>query len=129
MHDGEGPAAAAMRKMQDGAGASATGASMASALRVSSAAEPPEISETDKFLFTYLGHRSPVVPLGCVITAGILGSGFSQFKAGNKKASQFFMRARVIAQGITVSLMMTSLYAQKRQRELGWYPEQKTPAA
>ena len=35
---------------------------------------------------------------GCVITAGILGSGFSQFKAGNKKASQFFMRARVIAQ-------------------------------
>ena len=64
MHDGEGPAAAAMRKMQDGAGASATGASMASALRVSSAAEPPEISETDKFLFTYLGHRSPVVPLG-----------------------------------------------------------------
>ena len=32
-------------------------------------------------------------------------------------------------QGITVSLMMTSLYAQKRQRELGWYPEQKTPAA
>jgi hypothetical protein len=35
---------------------------------------------------------------GCVITAGILGSGFSQFKAGNKKASQFFMRARVVAQ-------------------------------
>ena len=35
-----------------------------SALRVSSAAEPPGITETDKFLFTYLGHRSPVIPLG-----------------------------------------------------------------
>ena len=77
MHDGEGPAAAAMRKMQDGAGASATGASMASALRVSSAAEPPEISETDKFLFTYLGHRSPVVPLGvrcCTCQASTAGA-------------------------------------------------------
>jgi hypothetical protein len=88
--------------------------------------ELPEISDTEKFLFQYLGHRSPVVPLGwflphlpwlrarshaaarfrvrlvpvtpqivpgggsvlrltvecagCVITAGILGSGFSQFR-------------------------------------------------
>ena len=33
-------------------------------MRVSSAAEPPGITETDKFLFTYLGHRSPVIPLG-----------------------------------------------------------------
>jgi hypothetical protein len=39
---------------------------------------------------------------GCVITAFILGSGFSQFKAGNKKASQFFMRARVLAQVSTL---------------------------
>jgi len=38
-----------------------------------------------------------------VITAGILASGFSQFKAGNKKASQFFMRARVVAQVLDVS--------------------------
>jgi hypothetical protein len=43
---------------------------------------------------------------GCVITAGILASGFSQFKAGNKKASQFFMRARVVAQ-----VPMCSVYA------------------
>ena len=38
--------------------------SRASEMRVSSAAEPPGITETDKFLFTYLGHRSPVIPLG-----------------------------------------------------------------
>ena len=29
-------------------------------------------------------------------------------------------------QGITVTLMMASLYAQKRQRELGWYPDKST---
>jgi hypothetical protein len=38
--------------------------SRASEIRVSSAVEPPGITETDKFLFTYLGHRSPVIPLG-----------------------------------------------------------------
>mmetsp|Transcript_62741 Transcript_62741/g.101512 ORF Transcript_62741/g.101512 Transcript_62741/m.101512 type:complete len:110 (-) Transcript_62741:117-446(-) len=87
---------------------------------VASVSEQPGISEMDKLLFTYLGKQSPVIPLGCVITAGILGSGFTQFKSGNRKASQLFMRARVVSQGITVTLMMVSLYAQKRQQELGW---------
>eukprot|EP00961_Rhodomonas_salina_P044028 591196-Rhodomonas_salina.2 len=66
-----------------------------------------------------MGVRSPVVPAGCVITAGILGTGFWQFHKGNKKGSQLFMRARIVSQAITVGAMMLSLYAQAKQKRLG----------
>jgi len=45
---------------------------------------------------------------GCVITAGILGSGFTQFKSGNRKASQLFMRARVVSQVCCVGMCVSA---------------------
>ncbi|EKX37668.1 hypothetical protein GUITHDRAFT_116145 [Guillardia theta CCMP2712] len=82
-------------------------------------ANKTEISDFDRFLYRYLGAQSPVVPLGCVITAGILLSGFRQFQKGNKMASQVFMRARVVAQGVTLGFMMTSIYIRDKQKRLG----------
>lgn len=56
---------------------------------------------------------------GCVITAGILASGFYHFKKGNKKTSNIMMRARIVAQAVTVGFMMYSINITKRQKELG----------
>ena len=72
---------------------------------------------------THLWHAQVAASLqvwaGCVITAGILLSGFRQFQKGNKMASQVFMRARVVAQGVTLGLMMTSIYIRDKQKRLG----------
>eukprot|EP00960_Hanusia_phi_P010816 317286-Hanusia_phi.AAC.1 len=59
---------------------------------------------------------------GCIITAGILFTGFRQFRLGNKEASQVCMRARVVAQGVTLAFVMTSLYIQDKQKKLGIQP-------
>jgi len=50
--------------------------------------------------------RSPLVMLGAGVTAAILGAGLFAYKSGNKSMSQTMMRARVVAQGVTVALMM-----------------------
>lgn len=50
--------------------------------------------------------RSPLVMLGAGVTAAILGAGLFAYKSGNKNMSQAMMRARVVAQGVTVALMM-----------------------
>ena len=50
--------------------------------------------------------KEPLVPLGCIITAGVLGSGIRAFSKGNSKLSQKFMRARVVAQGLTVAAIV-----------------------
>ncbi len=99
-----------------------------------------ELSDWDRTMFTYFGKRSAVVPLGqsnlapetnlrtpsefacfsgCVLTAGILASGFYHFKKGNKRTSNIMMRARVAAQAVTVGCMMFSINVTKRQKELG----------
>lgn len=44
----------------------------------------------------------PLVPIGALTTAGILVGGLRAFNRGDKAASQKWMRARVIAQGLTV---------------------------
>ncbi|KAJ1472452.1 hypothetical protein T484DRAFT_1840366 [Baffinella frigidus] len=41
-----------------------------------------EITDRDLFLIRFLGARTPVIPLGCIITAGILFAGFLQFQQG-----------------------------------------------
>ena len=33
--------------------------------------ELPEISDTEKMLFQYLGYRSPVIPLGVIVLGGV----------------------------------------------------------
>mmetsp|Transcript_8206 Transcript_8206/g.20003 ORF Transcript_8206/g.20003 Transcript_8206/m.20003 type:complete len:123 (-) Transcript_8206:75-443(-) len=81
-----------------------------------------EITDRDLFLIRFLGARTPVIPLGCMVTAGILFSGFWQFQQGNKFKAQMMMRARVAAQGVTICLMMGSMYIQERQKYLGIWP-------
>lgn len=50
--------------------------------------------------------RNPLVALGALATAGVLVVGLMAFKQGNSKLSQTMMRARVMAQGATVALML-----------------------
>jgi hypothetical protein len=54
------------------------------------------------------GSRNPWVLVGAGATALVLASGFVAFKAGNARASQFAMRARVLTQGATVALMVAT---------------------
>ena len=67
-------------------------------------------------------QADPFVPIGCVVTAGILASGLGNFtKVGSRKnsiRSQKLMRARVLAQGVTVAfLAWGTFYANYRQKE------------
>ena len=45
---------------------------------------------------------------GALATAGVLMGGLVAFKKGNKALSQTMMRARIIAQGATVAIMLGS---------------------
>jgi len=45
---------------------------------------------------------------GALITAGVLVGGLVAFKQGKKNLSQQMMRARIVAQGATVALMVGS---------------------
>lgn len=44
--------------------------------------------------------------IGALITAGVLTAGLISFKQGNSQLGQTLMRARVVAQGGTVALMV-----------------------
>lgn len=44
------------------------------------------------------------------MTAGVLTAGLISFKKGNSHLGQQLMRARVVAQGATVALMLSSAY-------------------
>jgi hypothetical protein len=48
----------------------------------------------------------PLVPIGALTTAAVLCGGLISFKRGDRKMGQYFMRARVIAQGATVVAMI-----------------------
>lgn len=50
--------------------------------------------------------RSPLVMAGALVTGAILGAGLFAYKSGNKNMSQAMMRARVVAQGATIALML-----------------------
>lgn len=50
--------------------------------------------------------NSACVLLGALVTGAILGAGLFAYKSGNKNLSQHMMRARVVAQGVTVALML-----------------------
>lgn len=51
--------------------------------------------------------RDPLVPIGCVATAVILGGGLYTLVSNNPSLSQRFMRARILAQGATVVMLCT----------------------
>ncbi|GAA0145753.1 hypothetical protein Leryth_006890 [Lithospermum erythrorhizon] len=54
--------------------------------------------------------KNPFVPIGALITAGVLTAGLVSFKKGNSNLGQKLMRARVVVQGATVALMFGSAY-------------------
>ncbi|KAH7848017.1 hypothetical protein Vadar_032837 [Vaccinium darrowii] len=54
--------------------------------------------------------KNPLVPIGALITAGVLTAGLISFKMGNSQLGQHLMRARVVAQGATVALMVGTAY-------------------
>ena len=47
---------------------------------------------------------------GALVTAGVLTAGLVSFRYGNSRLGQKLMRARVVAQGVTVALMVGSAY-------------------
>eukprot|EP00656_Telonema_subtile_P049315 TRINITY_DN609_c0_g2_i3.p1 TRINITY_DN609_c0_g2~~TRINITY_DN609_c0_g2_i3.p1 ORF type:complete len:121 (+),score=26.31 TRINITY_DN609_c0_g2_i3:163-525(+) len=55
-------------------------------------------------------QRSWLVPIGVGTTGVVLGSGLASFKDGNARRSQFLMRGRVVAQGLSVAAIMWSLH-------------------
>ncbi|KAF7128965.1 hypothetical protein RHSIM_Rhsim10G0024700 [Rhododendron simsii] len=57
-------------------------------------------------------HKSvfTIGTLGAFITAGVLTAGLISFRMGNSQLGQHLMRARVVAQGATVALMVSTAY-------------------
>lgn len=51
--------------------------------------------------------RDPLVPIGCLLTGGVLGGGLYTLYTGQAGLSQKFMRARIVAQGATVVALIT----------------------
>ncbi|KAL0437920.1 UNVERIFIED_CONTAM: RING-H2 finger protein ATL48 [Sesamum latifolium] len=54
--------------------------------------------------------RNPLVPIGALMTAGVLTAGLISFRQGNSHLGQKLMRARVVVQGATVALMVGTAY-------------------
>ncbi|KAF6159873.1 hypothetical protein GIB67_032957 [Kingdonia uniflora] len=54
--------------------------------------------------------KNPFVPIGALMTAGVLAAGLISFKQGNSQLGQKLMRARVLVQGATVALMVGTAY-------------------
>ena len=63
----------------------------------------------------------PFVPIGCVVTAGILFSGLGNFtrqaSRANSVRSQKLMRARVIAQGLTMAFLAYGTFLASWERK------------
>jgi len=53
--------------------------------------------------------QDPFVPMGALLTCGILAGGLYQFNKGNKENSQRMMRFRILAQGATVVAMVAGM--------------------
>ncbi|XP_062200130.1 RING-H2 finger protein ATL48-like [Phragmites australis] len=71
---------------------------------------PPPLHMEDFPLEGKKPVKNPFVPIGALVTAGVLTAGLISFRYGNSQLGQKLMRARVIAQGATVALMMGSAY-------------------
>lgn len=72
------------------------------------------LSLYDLTIHNHLHHNSVVicciVSPGALVTAGVLTAGLISFRYGNSQLGQKLMRARVVAQGATVALMIGSAY-------------------
>lgn len=69
-----------------------------------------EMEEPDMFADARKGRykRNPLVIAGGVLTAGVLLGGLVAFRNNQQQMSQSMMRARVVFQAATVSLMLAS---------------------
>ncbi|KAJ4826322.1 RING-H2 finger protein atl48 [Turnera subulata] len=67
-------------------------------------------SDLEKFLEEKKRKRNPLVPVGALLTAGVLTAGLISFKRGNSELGQLLMRARVGVQGATVALMVGTAF-------------------
>ncbi|GAQ88877.1 hypoxia-responsive family protein [Klebsormidium nitens] len=73
---------------------------------------PPSAAfEEEEDMFASGNKRNPWVPAGAFLTAGVLAAGLYAFKKGNTQRSQQLMRARVVAQGVTIAIMAASVGA------------------
>ncbi|XP_021890075.1 RING-H2 finger protein ATL48-like [Carica papaya] len=54
--------------------------------------------------------RNPLVPVGALMTAGVLTAGLISFRRGNSQLGQKLMRVRVAVQGATVALMVGTAF-------------------
>ncbi|XP_020646794.1 HIG1 domain family member 2A, mitochondrial [Pogona vitticeps] len=74
---------------------------------------PTSMHRTETFSekFPRKFKENPFVPIGCLVTLGVLTYGFICFKRGDTRRSQLMMRARVVAQGLTLTaIVMGSLF-------------------
>ena len=62
--------------------------------------ENKRASTTEKF--KRMAKSNPLVPIGCLVTIGVLVNGLFAMKNNNTAKSQRMMRYRVVAQGATV---------------------------
>ncbi|KAJ8913856.1 hypothetical protein NQ315_003765 [Exocentrus adspersus] len=67
----------------------------------------PTETFSQKFQRKFL--ENPFVPIGCLATALALSYGLWTFRSGQKKMSQYMMRTRVAAQGLTVLALITGI--------------------
>ncbi len=73
--------------------------------------ELEEKSEKRMEYLKKLAKYNPLVPIGCLVTIGVLGNGVWAMKNNNRNKSQRMMRYRVAAQGITVIALVVGTMA------------------
>ncbi|XP_077434151.1 HIG1 domain family member 2A, mitochondrial [Vanacampus margaritifer] len=54
---------------------------------------------------------NPIIPIGCLATAGVLMFGLRSFLQGKSRQSQMLMRGRIFAQGFTVTALVVGVIA------------------
>ncbi|XP_057950709.1 RING-H2 finger protein ATL48-like [Malania oleifera] len=64
--------------------------------------------------------RNPLVPIGALMTAGVLTAGLISFRQGNSQLGQKLMRARVVVQGATVAVMVGTAYFYGEEFNFPW---------
>ncbi|CAH2084712.1 unnamed protein product [Euphydryas editha] len=70
---------------------------------------PAHHVETSKEKFVRKFGENPFVPIGCLATAGALSYGLWCFRTGRTKLSQQMMRARIVAQGFTITALVVGV--------------------
>ncbi|KAL5725240.1 RING-H2 finger protein atl48 [Ranunculus cassubicifolius] len=76
----------------------------------STSSESSSSSEIEDIFQSKKRVKNPFVPIGALLTAGVLTAGLISFRQGNSQLGQKLMRARVVVQGATVALMVGTAY-------------------